>query len=214
MLHWEPEGAYFCTKSMAIVPFWFSMEHCWTTLAPFWLLADDIMCKDVALNSCGWSEMYDFTHKLALLINIKLILIIFFYSLVDYATGNVCANFHGDCAIDGRDLRGGLIQPPPPATEQPKKPGLVRVKWKFCLAIDTVQKNSVYKRHTNYESGYFQRVTWSVSHCDIACTLRDWMIHVRCRTSWPHIAYVLCRECLLRAAMTALRLRIGQSTSQ
>ena len=58
--------------------------------------------------------MYDFTHKLALLINIKLILIIFFYSLVDYATGNVCANFHGDCAIDGRDLRGGLIQPPPP----------------------------------------------------------------------------------------------------
>ena len=57
--------------------------------------------------------MYDFTHKLALLINIKLIFIIFFYSLVDYATGNVCANFHGDCAIDGRDLRGGLIQPPP-----------------------------------------------------------------------------------------------------
>ena len=33
--------------------------------------------------------MYDFTHKLALLINIKLILIIFFYSLVDYATGSV-----------------------------------------------------------------------------------------------------------------------------
>ena len=87
-------------------------------------------------------------------------------------------------------------------------------KWKFRLAIDTVHKNSVYKRHTHYESGYFQRVTWSVSHCDIACTLRDWMIHVRCRTSWPHIAYVLCRECLLRAAMTALRLRIGQSTSQ
>ena len=54
-----------------------------------------------------------------------------FYSLVDYATGNVCANFHGDCAIDGRDLRGGGVDstpPPPPATEQPKKPGLVRVK--------------------------------------------------------------------------------------
>ena len=39
-------------------------------------------------------------------------------SLVDYATGNVCANFHGDCAIDGRDLRGGLIQPPPPPQPQ------------------------------------------------------------------------------------------------
>ena len=32
-------------------------------------------------------------------------------------------------------------------------------KWKFCLAIDTVHKNSVYERNTNYESGYFQRVT-------------------------------------------------------
>ena len=71
-------------------------------------------------------------------------------------------------------------------------------KWKFRLAIDTVHKNSVYERNTNYESGYFQRVTWSVSHCDIACAaLRDWMIHVRCRASWPHIACILlCRECL------------------
>ena len=32
-------------------------------------------------------------------------------------------------------------------------------KWKFRLAIDTVHKNYVYKRNTNYESGYFQRVT-------------------------------------------------------
>ena len=32
-------------------------------------------------------------------------------------------------------------------------------KWKFRLAIDTVHTNSVYKRNTNYESGYFQRVT-------------------------------------------------------
>ena len=45
-------------------------------------------------------------------------------------------------------------------------------KWKFRLAIDTVHKNSVYERNTNYESGYFQRVTWSVSHCDIACAAR------------------------------------------
>ena len=26
---------------IAIVPFWFSTEHCWTLLMPFWLSADD-----------------------------------------------------------------------------------------------------------------------------------------------------------------------------
>ena len=46
------------------------------------------------------------------------ILIFFFYSLVDYATGNVCANFHGDCAIDGRDLRGGGVDSTPPPRPQ------------------------------------------------------------------------------------------------
>ena len=30
MFHWEPEGCYCYTKSVAIVPFWFSMEHHWT----------------------------------------------------------------------------------------------------------------------------------------------------------------------------------------
>ena len=72
--------------------------------------------------------MYDFTHKLALLINIKLKIQIssFFFlqfGTVDYATGNVCANFHGDRAIDGRDLRGGgLIQPPPRPQNSQKSP--------------------------------------------------------------------------------------------
>ena len=33
---WEPERRYHCTKSMAVVPFWFSLEHCWTALMPFW----------------------------------------------------------------------------------------------------------------------------------------------------------------------------------
>ena len=35
MFHWVPEGCYH-TKSMTIVPFWFSTEHCWTALMPFW----------------------------------------------------------------------------------------------------------------------------------------------------------------------------------
>ena len=37
MFLWEPEGHYRCTKSMEIAPFWFSMEHHWTRLMPFWL---------------------------------------------------------------------------------------------------------------------------------------------------------------------------------
>ena len=42
MFHWEPEGRYHCTKSMATAPFWFSTEHRWSALAPFWLSADNI----------------------------------------------------------------------------------------------------------------------------------------------------------------------------
>ena len=30
----------FCTYSMVIVPFWFSKEHCWTSLTTFWLSAN------------------------------------------------------------------------------------------------------------------------------------------------------------------------------
>ena len=42
MFPWEQKGSYRCTKSMAIAPFWFSMEHQWTALTPFWFSADDI----------------------------------------------------------------------------------------------------------------------------------------------------------------------------
>ena len=80
VFHWEPEGRYHCTKSMAIVPFWssrelcwtalmpfllslykiyamaivpfwFSTEHCWTALMPFWLPADD-MSMNVLTDMC------------------------------------------------------------------------------------------------------------------------------------------------------------------
>ena len=42
MFHWEPEGRYRCTASMTIVPFWFSMEHHWKVITPFWLSTNDI----------------------------------------------------------------------------------------------------------------------------------------------------------------------------
>ena len=74
-------------------------------------------------------------------------------------------------------------------------------KWKFRLAVDTVHKNSVYKRNTNYESGYFQRVTWSVSHCDIACKIRlrceiEWFMCIAEQAGLISHTCILCRECL------------------
>ena len=42
MFRWEPEGCYRCAESMAIAPFWFSMEHRLIVLTPFWSLADNI----------------------------------------------------------------------------------------------------------------------------------------------------------------------------
>ena len=46
MFRWEPEGRYRCTKSMAISQFWFSTEHLWSAITPFWLSTDDISCED------------------------------------------------------------------------------------------------------------------------------------------------------------------------
>ena len=43
MFHWEPEGRYCCTKSMAIAPFWFSKEHLWFAIVPFWLSTDNFV---------------------------------------------------------------------------------------------------------------------------------------------------------------------------
>ena len=47
MFHCEPEGLYHCTMSMAIAPFWFSMDHLWTMIAPFWLSTDDKMISSM-----------------------------------------------------------------------------------------------------------------------------------------------------------------------
>ena len=52
MFPWEPEGCYCCTKSMAKAPFWFSMEHCWTALMPFWLLTDNIVTLEPEGHYC------------------------------------------------------------------------------------------------------------------------------------------------------------------
>ena len=38
---WEPEGRYLCTMSMAISPFWFSMEERWIVITPFCFSADE-----------------------------------------------------------------------------------------------------------------------------------------------------------------------------
>ena len=43
MFCWEPEGHHCCTKSIAIAPFLFSMQHCWTVIIPFWFSTDEIM---------------------------------------------------------------------------------------------------------------------------------------------------------------------------
>ena len=44
MFHWEPEGRYCCTNSMAIAPFWFSTEHHWCAITPFWLSTEHHWC--------------------------------------------------------------------------------------------------------------------------------------------------------------------------
>ena len=41
VFHWEPEGHYCQSVCTAIAPFWFSMEHCWIVIMPFWLSTDD-----------------------------------------------------------------------------------------------------------------------------------------------------------------------------
>ena len=39
---WEPEGRYYQWLCTAIAPFWFSKEHHWVLIMPFWLSAYDI----------------------------------------------------------------------------------------------------------------------------------------------------------------------------
>ena len=42
MFCWEPEGRYCHWLCTAIVSFWFSMEHLWAAITPFWLSTDDM----------------------------------------------------------------------------------------------------------------------------------------------------------------------------
>ena len=37
MFHWKPEGCHRRWIIIAIAPFWFSTEHLWTVIMPFWL---------------------------------------------------------------------------------------------------------------------------------------------------------------------------------
>ena len=56
MLRWEPEGHYCCTKFIAIMPFWYSTEHSWTTLTPFSFSGDKM--KDWDINARHKSQFY------------------------------------------------------------------------------------------------------------------------------------------------------------
>ena len=51
MFHWELEGCYCYTKSMAIAPFWFSMEHHWTAL-----LKALLVLSERCIHSSVWKE--------------------------------------------------------------------------------------------------------------------------------------------------------------
>ena len=106
----------------------------------------------------------------------------FFYSLVDYATGNVCANFHGDCAIDGRDLSGGLIQPPPPPGHRTakKNPAWLGLRhFRVNLSSTCVVKEEEKKLLTT-EYNYLQ--PWVLSYwgrcCPFQCILRHFRVNL------------------------------------
>ena len=43
------KGAIACTKSMAIAPFWFSAEHLWSAITPFWLSTADMSLLDLMI---------------------------------------------------------------------------------------------------------------------------------------------------------------------
>ena len=48
MFRWETEGRHRCTKCVAIVPLWFSMEHLWPALMPVWLLTDNMFMREMS----------------------------------------------------------------------------------------------------------------------------------------------------------------------
>ena len=57
IVSWEPEGRYCCTMSVAIVPFWFSMEHLWIVIVkvPVWLLEIKVNIINPFSTGTGWT---------------------------------------------------------------------------------------------------------------------------------------------------------------
>ena len=64
MFSWELEGRYRCTKSLAIVPFWLSMEHPWKVIVPFWLLTDQVVYSQLCLSRIRRSRIIAYVEGL------------------------------------------------------------------------------------------------------------------------------------------------------
>ena len=60
----DQKGAVAVKKSMAIVPFWFSMENIWTVITPFWLSTDNIssILKKSDKSFCRNHSMWGVQH--------------------------------------------------------------------------------------------------------------------------------------------------------
>ena len=58
VFRWEPEGHYCCTKSMAIVPFWFSEDHCWTVSTPFCFSTNNV-CRHMKKCVYKCTQMFE-----------------------------------------------------------------------------------------------------------------------------------------------------------
>ena len=54
MFYWEPEGCYRCTKSIAVMPFWFSADDLVWRHFPIWFLS--ILCAQL-LSECLDADM-------------------------------------------------------------------------------------------------------------------------------------------------------------
>ena len=50
-------------RTLVIVPFWFSTEHCWTALMPFWFLANDIFILIMIVFFTGRSQRGPYINK-------------------------------------------------------------------------------------------------------------------------------------------------------
>ena len=50
MFHWEPEGCYRYTMAMGLAPFWFTIEHPWIVIVPFWLSTDNTCMLQIQIH--------------------------------------------------------------------------------------------------------------------------------------------------------------------